>query len=907
MPGTPGGSMFFSLARHTIVLALTLFLSTGRVVSQDIPQFEGVYIYASGDWQKLSPLRKGYENLQVRSTTGDTVTSLRHSLITLNDPDFSPVTLNADAPSQKLRILVVSRTEQFQRINNIVQFDTYVRDIAQELNPGGYAVASGRYAVGTWGWSRDAFQTRLLDGFATEHAMSLPGYGTFGSPSYGRDTASGKAFHVAEGLAVVTNLGVYAFRLSGARPEEPAPADQRSAAKTIGPDALWAGISYSACGNDLDIGSWLDCLVREGASGPARDFAALLASDSAIRMAGVLTEFHETGMVDVGLVMFPSMANTNEQHLFLNVAQKTVMSVLDLVPVARPADDGTINLLRDYPSVGPFGAALVVSVRVLADGTERFTIAQPIAECRACDQVGTALAHADFRNGTLVRVVSAGWLSSRLLAQAPPMDAVLDRGKEAILQARLTILGYQPGGIDGYAGANTVTALNEFQADRCLLASDRLSAEAIAALSADLSLRPSRPVQGCSREASAGPLPLLDGTYSVGPTTCDASGRIVAPAGQEPAFILRGSSVQFGESLCRIESIEPDAPFFYMGMRCAGGVGLEPWNIKVLSQTSLFQLSDHSDDSPLYERCQPGGKSPAPSPSDVAVGAPPLRPAAAAVSQELYTAYAADLNAMQSVAAHADLAVLAWAAYGQPEAIAEAKRLGWSLMRNLAGESSFGKAGALTGDASIGGVAVASLFTSATGEAVLAFRGSVTAGDWYTNTVGSLQALDVPQVSDAVRMAEEVAAEFPAVTFVGHSLGGRLAQAARLATGNKAVVFNSAPLGLAEQGDRIVKAILDGLQGSLANPADLVRFRNPEDALTGVFSPDDIIVANVVPAEAVKSLPGGAPWAVYLGYAIADQMDVAHNIAMMAGAMQVVDIAWTEGWIAAHAKGAAQD
>lgn len=75
---------------------------------------------------------------------------------------------------------------------------------------------------------------------------------------------------------------------------------------------------------------------------------------------------------------------------------------------------------------------------------------------------------------------------------------------------------------------------------------------------------------------------------------------------------------------------------------------------------------------------------------------------------------------------------------------------------------------------------------------VVAFQGSVEGEDWVTNGRQALGAGD-PQYTAAMQLGLDVqAATGGEVTFTGHSLGGGLAAAAGLATGQPAVTFDAA-------------------------------------------------------------------------------------------------------------------
>jgi hypothetical protein len=247
------------------------------------------------------------------------------------------------------------------------------------------------------------------------------------------------------------------------------------------------------------------------------------------------------------------------------------------------------------------------------------------------------------------------------------------------------------------------------------------------------------------------------------------------------------------------------------------------------------------------------------------------------IARDLLTAYQADLERIAQVADGADYALLSAAAYAESptdESLRLAAERGWSFVWRYEKRDDTNP---------LVGSAVALLFRSSSGSHVLAYRGSKRRGDWVTNTLGTISSDDLhsAQVEAAREVAIEVAGLHPDVIFVGHSLGGRLAQVARLTTNKPAVAFNSAPLGTNDH----LRALKDRRDAD----ALLLRFRAPEDTLTSVFAPGDIEVSNFVRVE---------------GGVITDAVnfDFTHAMKAMAQAMQAVRIARDEGWIDAFVK-----
>lgn len=249
------------------------------------------------------------------------------------------------------------------------------------------------------------------------------------------------------------------------------------------------------------------------------------------------------------------------------------------------------------------------------------------------------------------------------------------------------------------------------------------------------------------------------------------------------------------------------------------------------------------------------------------------------IVRDLLLAYKYDLDTIGLVADNADYAVLAWAAYGGQDSLDLAKQRGFTAMKSIVDENF------IIGDT------VATLFTHENGKAVLAFRGTTNSGDWLTNIFGTLfnSPLFDAQVEGAEQIARDIVKEYPDIVFVGHSLGGRLAQIGRFVTGNKAVVFNSAPIGSTEFGE-VLSAMINKPTGSL------IGFRGPEDPL-GVVDPTsgfrDVVVGNIYRAE---SLPNSNK--VTDAYVqIVEQNDYFHGADVLSSAMQRVQDAREQGWL----------
>lgn len=257
-------------------------------------------------------------------------------------------------------------------------------------------------------------------------------------------------------------------------------------ADVAGPDAVFDG-GWDCRPYALGIPGWLDCLAAEGASDAAVAFAARLAAPlppdgDGYDLPGVLTAFTETGEVDVGTVVFPDLANSNEQMLFLN-GEPAILHPYDVVGGVAP-DDPTSRAMRTrHPELFAMGQAVIGAHRRLPDGTQRFVIWDVLVDgCRACEVLGLAVAEVDFADGRLAGSRVLGWVP-----EDPDEDTLRPRllaGDVAVLQLQLNLAGYGAGPMDGRAGEETSAAWAAFLADHCLpsaAAPDPASADALVA------------------------------------------------------------------------------------------------------------------------------------------------------------------------------------------------------------------------------------------------------------------------------------------------------------------------------------------------------------------------------------------------------------------------------------------
>lgn len=266
-----------------------------------------------------------------------------------------------------------------------------------------------------------------------------------------------------------------------------------------------------------------------------------------------------------------------------------------------------------------------------------------------------------------------------------------------------------------------------------------------------------------------------------------------------------------------------------------------------------------------------------------------LNDARIAIVEDLLADYDGDVERIRTVAANADYGILAWAAYGDNGAMELAQSRGWTPMQSIAVENR------------VTGTTVAQLFVSDAQEQVLAFRGSVDGWDFVTNVGGSISTSELllEQVSSALEIAEQIATLHPEVTFVGHSLGGRLAQVARLETGRPAVIFNSAPLGRSEIQSILLRRVVDALLRREREDVPILSFNGPDDRISRSVLEDSIEVSNIVIPEYATGL---AELNILRSSAIflSNQALISHTSEALAKAMLYARIAVDEGWLDAY-------
>lgn len=239
-----------------------------------------------------------------------------------------------------------------------------------------------------------------------------------------------------------------------------------AAAQDIGPDAVFDPAALGDCTVRPWVDAFGDCLASLGANEAAVAFAQRLESDPVLANPGVLAGFKERGAVDAGRVVFPTMANSNEQVLFLNGAAG-ILSPLSLT-IPDPADRAAAALRAAHPGAMLAGPPELAGYRDLPDGGQRFVLIDRLTDgCRACEVVAMAVTFVDFRGGAL-DAVTPFWAAPEAALDGDAARMAMESGEVAPLQYRLLVNGHDAGAPDGLTGPRTRAALDEFLAENCL-------------------------------------------------------------------------------------------------------------------------------------------------------------------------------------------------------------------------------------------------------------------------------------------------------------------------------------------------------------------------------------------------------------------------------------------------------
>ena len=348
------------------------------------------------------------------------------------------------------------------------------------------------------------------------------------------------------------------------------------------------------------------------------------------------------------------------------------------------------------------------------------------------------------------------------------------------------------------------------------------------------------------------------------------------------ALFVSLSEVRAQDAKAEANQLFVEAVTLYRGSQAATGSAKSDAFAKV---RSLFDqiLSDYPGSRPatvIAEGGSPGGVPLASLPSSKPKG---WNEGKRDIVRDFLDAYGGDIERLSAVASTYEWAVLACAAYSEDGAVCRDDITGGADV--LTSEIGWTPGEPLIGDYLGVGQAVAYLYKNDDGRAALVYRGSDEGRDFVTNILGTADPsfLNAAQLRFAVKLAEEAVASHPTITFVGHSLGGRLAQIGTLSTGRPAIAFNSAPVGSWET-IRYAHTFerRDELVTRLRGPDDPVSVIPPQKAS------DQIEVSNM-------ALTGD-------GFArnVVNAKSYTHSMSPLAGAVQRVHEAESLGWVAAY-------
>lgn len=300
----------------------------------------------------------------------------------------------------------------------------------------------------------------------------------------------------------------------------------------------------------------LSCYDHPQVTAAARALAQAIQANVPIGGSAILTEFREAGDVDVAIVFYPFLANTNEQWLFVNgpggpVSVNSIAWRRDppLVPSTR-------SILAQYPRAFESGRSSVAAVRHLPGGIQRFSVTDIVTDgCRGCAPVASSLRYVDFLNGQFSGLVEVGWRpwSDESL---PELVQRLRAADVRALQDRLNTLGYNAGAVDGVAGPQTFEAFYAFKRDHCFPEDNQLSFDVIRALA---------PTHGnydpgdCAPDVGDAvnlPESFPRGLYATTPQFCPAGSQPLLPEEDSFGRVIRISDDHWfrSESVCSIRN-----------------------------------------------------------------------------------------------------------------------------------------------------------------------------------------------------------------------------------------------------------------------------------------------------------------------------------------------------------------
>lgn len=272
-----------------------------------------------------------------------------------------------------------------------------------------------------------------------------------------------------------------------------------------GPELVYEGdIGYRPCGSAADTPN---CLRDLGLSEDAIAFSYAVENDYSGATVGIA--FRELGEVDLVEAQF--IGNTVYHFPVLVNGQNGLRGIPPTRNLSRNFRDRASNaMLRRFPRAASGGPGWVRAHRTLADGTQRFVFVETIVNgCRACPVLGSAISFIEISpNGSSQRR-PIGLLLSAPSERDETAEAIPIRPRELLqrptsIQARLNLLGYEAGPMDGVIGERTQAALSQFKVDRCMPTNPRLDEKtARHLLELDGFTLPCRPDQGRDADLQA--------------------------------------------------------------------------------------------------------------------------------------------------------------------------------------------------------------------------------------------------------------------------------------------------------------------------------------------------------------------------------------------------------------------
>jgi peptidoglycan hydrolase-like protein with peptidoglycan-binding domain len=365
--------------------------------------------------------------------------------------------------------------------------------------------------------------------------------------------------------------------------------------------AVFQGDAFACLGEEPALDPFLACLAEQGATPEALAFAQAAHGAGALGDFAVLTRFGERGVVDVGQVRLPGLANTNDQMVFLN-ATPPIVHPSRLISTQPLDEGGTRAVLRQFPTAAASGRLVILAHRALPNGRQRFVVTDVLTNgCRACDVAGTLVAFVEFDAGSVVATYPVGWTLPDGPGTASEAAAAIATGDGRELQRRLNYAGYFAGGMDGFAGDQTTAALEEFRAEFCLPPGgpvSRADAEALVLANRD-GARGDCAMTG-GEDAL---LPLRDGTYVSETRFCAPVDDPVRAGAGDLAYNrvieLSGVRMSFGENACDIGEITgtPAALTLQLACQSEGEASEQEMTLRILSD-ALFVM-----DGDTFLRC----------------------------------------------------------------------------------------------------------------------------------------------------------------------------------------------------------------------------------------------------------------------------------------------------------------